>query len=39
MSRELRYTDRELLKGVLNEEDEIFIYLYKESYPSVRWFV
>ncbi len=39
MGRLLKYSDHELLKGIVNEEDEAFEHLYKEIFPSVRWLI
>ncbi len=39
MGRVQKYTDHELLEKIVNEEDDAFVYLYKEVYPSVRWLI
>lgn len=39
MGRVQKYTDHELLEKIVNEEDDAFVYLYKEVFPSVRWLI
>ena len=39
MKPESKYSDQELLKGIINSDAEILEFIYKENFPSIRHYV